>query len=94
MFCIVGFTCTVAYVAQRNLADKPKLSVLEEIFSKDEIYLPGGQHITRAARTDIQRENKESFFENPNKPDNYWISPMAERSLNAPGKRVYRNEEY
>lgn len=94
MFCIVGFTCAVAYVTQRNLGSTPRKSLIEEIFSKDDLHLAGGQFIHRTARTDVNRHNKESFWENPDKPDNYWIDPMTERSLNAPSKSAQIRGDY
>jgi len=71
MFGCVGFTVFFTYVMQRREGDdyqKP-VSLMEELWSKRDVELPGGQLIHFSSRTDSYADQgRKGMWHNPNKP--------------------------
>ena len=94
IFIIVAFTVIITHVVQRNLGMEPRRSIQDELFSKPDVLLPSGAHISFEARTDVQEHLKRSFFENPEKPDNYWVNPekYAAAGVGSSGKSIDQSQ--
>merc|ERR1719154_296838 len=93
MFCLVGFVVVITAFVQRNLGKDPGKSLSEEMYNKSDIFLPSGAHISLASLTDFQAQK--SFWENPERPDNYWVNPekLAKAGVGVPDKNISQVQE-
>jgi len=95
MILIVIFLVIVVQVYDRQI---PGPSIDEDLATKREIVTSGGANISRTAQVDIHRDFRKSVFEDPARPDRYWMNPghlegmaVADNSHNAPNPIIAPN---
>eukprot|EP00090_Calanus_glacialis_P041531 TRINITY_DN7347_c0_g1_i1.p1 TRINITY_DN7347_c0_g1~~TRINITY_DN7347_c0_g1_i1.p1 ORF type:complete len:296 (-),score=82.84 TRINITY_DN7347_c0_g1_i1:88-879(-) len=88
MIIVVIVLVMVVQIYDRQI---PRTSVDDELAAKRDIVTSGGAHIHTRAQVDIQREYRRTVFEDPARPDRYWVTPghiegctVADNSENDP----------